>query len=198
MRTDQIALQLYTVRRSLADDLPGTLRAVSDAGYSAVELAGLPDMDAAALADLLAESGLRAVASHEAIDGLRTDVDAVARRLMTLGCPRAIVPWLPVRDRESADAVRRVAAELGVLARRFGDAGITLGYHNHDFEFEPVDGTTAWDILLTEAPPIVEFEIDVYWTSVAGMDPVTAIDCRARSRPTAAHEGPGRERPGTP
>ncbi|TME72556.1 MAG: sugar phosphate isomerase/epimerase, partial [Chloroflexi bacterium] len=59
MRPDQIALQLYTVRGLASTDLPGTLRAVADAGYLAVELAGLPDIGATQLAKLLRDHGLR-------------------------------------------------------------------------------------------------------------------------------------------
>ncbi|MDQ2966525.1 MAG: sugar phosphate isomerase/epimerase, partial [Chloroflexota bacterium] len=61
MQHDQIALQLYTVRRLAAVDLPGTLRAVAAAGYRAVEVAGLPETAPGELARLLSESGLRAV-----------------------------------------------------------------------------------------------------------------------------------------
>lgn len=176
MRTDQIALQLYTVRDALAADLPGTLQAVSRAGYAAVELAGLPEIEPSELAGRLADAGLAPVASHEPLERLRADVDAVADRLSVLGCPRAIVPWLPVEERGSADAVRRVAAELGTFAGRLGDHGIRLGYHNHAFEFEPLDGTTTWEILRAELDPVVEFEIDVYWAAIGGMDPAGLIE----------------------
>ena len=77
---------------------------------------------------------------------------------------------MAAEDRDTADAVRRVAAEIGVMARRLGDHGIRLGYHNHAFEFDPVDGTTAWDIL-ARAHSTVTFEIDVYWAAVGGRDP---------------------------
>ena len=50
-----------------------------------------------------------------------------------------------------------------------------LGYHNHAFEFEPLDGTTVWDVLLAELPPEVEIELDVYWAAVGGRDPVAEI-----------------------
>lgn len=176
MRTDQIALQLYTVRDALAVDLPGTLEAVSRAGYTAVELAGLPEAEPSELAGRLADVGLVSVASHEPLERLRADVEAVARRLTILGCSRAIVPWLPVEDRDSADAVRRVAAELGTLAARLADHGIQLGYHNHAFEFEPLGGTTTWDVLRAETPSTIEFEVDVYWAAIGGMDPAALID----------------------
>jgi sugar phosphate isomerase/epimerase len=179
MRLDQIALQLYTVRALAAADLAATLGAVAAAGYRSVELAGLPDTAPHELARLLTETGLAAIASHESIERLRVDPTAVADRLDVLGCDRAVVPWIPEEDRRTGDDVLRFAAEVGVLARTFGDRGIRLAYHNHDFEFAPLDGTTVWDILLAELPAEVELELDVYWASVGGRDPVTEIRANA-------------------
>jgi sugar phosphate isomerase/epimerase len=179
MQHDQIALQLYTVRRLAADDLAGTLRAVAAAGFRAVELAGLPATEPEELRQLLDESGLQVVAAHEGIEGLREDANAVADRLARLRSPRAIVPWMPEADRQTADDVRRFAAALGGFARRLAERDIRLGYHNHNFEFAPLEGTTIWEILLAELPPEVELELDVYWVSVGGGDPVTEIDAAA-------------------
>ncbi len=179
MRRDQIALQLYTVRRLMAADLPGTLRAVADAGYGAVELAGLPPIDPARLADLFASSGLRAFGAHEGIDRLRAEPDAIADRLAVLGCDRIVVPSMPEGERGSVTGVRRFAAEMGALAARLEGRGFRLGYHNHDAEFAPLDGTTAWAVLLDELPGGVEIELDVYWASVAGRDPVAEIRAAA-------------------
>ncbi len=175
MRHDQIALQLYTVRHPAAEDLGATLRAVAAAGYRAVELAGLPDTTPGELARLMDEAGLRVMASHEGIERLRDDVTAVADRLAEVACPRVIVPWMPEEDRRTADDVRRFAADLGRVSERFAERGMRLGYHNHAFEFEPLDGTTVWDVLLAELPPEVELELDVYWAAVGGRDPVAEI-----------------------
>jgi len=175
MRTDQIALQLYTVRRLMATDLPGTLAAVANAGYRAVELAGLPATPPAELSRLLGGAGLQVVASHESVDALRQDAAGVAERLSALDCPRAVVPWMPEQDRKTADDVRRFAAELATFAEAFGDRGIRLGYHNHAFEFGRLDGTTIWDLLLGALPAAVEIELDVHWVAAGGRDPVAEI-----------------------
>jgi sugar phosphate isomerase/epimerase len=175
MRHDQIALQLYTVRRLAADDLAGTLAAVAAAGYTAVELAGLPETPPDELARLLDEAGLRVVAAHEGIERLRDDLTGVAERLTAVGCPRVIVPWMPEEDRRTTDDVRGFAVELGGFAERLTERGMRLGYHNHAFEFEPLDGTTIWEVLLAELPPEVELELDVYWAAVGNRDPVAEI-----------------------
>ena len=175
MRHDQIALQLYTVRHLAVDDLPATLAAVAAAGYRAVELAGLHDVPAGELAAMLDANGLRVVASHEGIERLRDDVTEVAERLTEVGCSRVIVPWMPEEDRRDADAVRRFAAELTGLADALAPHGMRLGYHNHDFEFAPLDGTTVWDVLLSELPETVELELDIYWAAVGGRDPEREI-----------------------
>lgn len=179
MRRDNIALQLYTVRGLMADDLAGTLRAVAAAGYRAVELAGLPETEPGALVELLHEAGLHVVASHEGIERLRDDTTAVADRLADLRCPRVIVPWMPEEDRRTTGDVRSFAAELGGFARQLASRGIRLGYHNHAFEFAALDGTTVWDILLAELPREVEIELDVYWAAVGGRDPVAEIRATA-------------------
>jgi sugar phosphate isomerase/epimerase len=200
MRHDQIALQLYTVRRLAATDLPGTLRAVAAAGYRAVEIAGLPPTDAGDLARLLSESGLQPIAAHEGIEGLRNDLRAVIDRFTEIRCPRIIVPGIPEGDRRTPDDVRRFAAELGGYGRSFAEQGIRLGYHNHTFEFEPLDGTTVWDVLLSALPPEVEIELDVYWAAVAGRDPVAEIRAHA-DRVRLLHmkdRAPGPESPDAP
>jgi sugar phosphate isomerase/epimerase len=175
MRPDQIALQLWTVRDLAASDLRGTLTAVAAAGYRSVELAGLPDTPADDLAELLDEAALHPVAAHVGVDQLRDGLDAVADRHVTLGCDRVIVPWLPEEDRRSADEVRRFASELNGIGRRLAERGIHLGYHNHAFEFAQLDGTTIWDVLNSELGPGVDLELDIYWASVGGRDPVTVI-----------------------
>jgi len=203
MRNDQIALQLYTLRRLAAVDLPGTLQAVAAAGYRAVELAGLPETRPGELPRLLDEAGLRVVAAHEGIEGLRNDAGAVADRLAAVGCPRVIVPWMPDADRRTPDDVRRFAAELGGFAGTFAERGIRVGYHNHSFEFAPLDGTTVWEVLLADLPPEVDIELDVYWAVVGGRDAAAEIRATAgrvrllhmkdRAAGTEPHDAPAGE-----
>jgi sugar phosphate isomerase/epimerase len=197
MRPDQIAVQLYTLRDLTARDLAGTLELVSGAGYGAVELAGLPPVTAEALADLLAAERLQPMASHESLESLRLDLDGALDRMSVLGCPRVVVPWLPDAERSDADGARRLARELSRLAGACLDRGVRLGYHNHAFEFAALGGTTVWDILTEELSADVELELDVYWATIGGRDPVELIRA-AGERLRLLHmkdmaPGPGRE-----
>jgi sugar phosphate isomerase/epimerase len=203
MRVDQIALQLWTVRDLVAADPRAALRAVADVGYRSVELAHLADTPASELAPVLRECGLQAMGEHIGIDRLRADIGSILDRLTALDCPRAIVPWLPEEDRRTAHGVRRLVAELNSLGRVLEDRGFRLGYHNHAFEFEPLDESTVWDILLAELAPNVDFELDVYWAAVGGRDPVATIEQAAgrirllhmkdRAPGTEPHDAPAGE-----
>ena len=175
MRTDQLAVQLYTVRESLDADLPKTLRRVADTGIEAVELAGLPPLSTEELRDHLVQAGLRPIASHESLERIEANPDAVIAKLQMLGLRRAVVPWLAPERRSSLDAARRTARQLRRIAEYFDVRGMRLAYHNHDFEFEPLDGTTLWQVLVDELPASIELEIDVYWAAIAGRDPVELI-----------------------
>lgn len=175
MRPDQIAVQLYTVRSLAAADLPGTLREVSGAGYRSVELAGLPMTAPEELRDLLAAADLRPMASHESLESLRHDLGGVINRMTALDCPRIVIPWLPDAERTTVEGARALVRELARIGAECGERGIGLGYHNHSFEFEPLDGTTIWQVLLDELPREVAFELDVYWATVGGRDPVELI-----------------------
>lgn len=175
MQRDQIAVQLYTLRDLMAADLDGTLRGVADAGYGAVELAGLPPIEAQDLRDRLDRVGLRPMGSHESLDGLRADLEGVLDRMAAVGCGRIIVPWLPDEERATANDARTLARELVGLAGRCADRDVRFGYHNHAFEFAPLDGTTIWQVLLDVLPDEVDLELDVYWATVGGRDAVELI-----------------------
>jgi sugar phosphate isomerase/epimerase len=175
MRPNQIALQLYTVRRLAAVDLPGTLARVAAAGYESVEVAGIAESDLDRLAALLRENGLRAIAAHEGFGRLQAAPSQISDWLAGLECPRVIVPSFSEDERRSPGDVRRLVGELNRLASTLAERGIRLGYHNHASEFEPLGDTTVWDILLAELAPGIELEIDVYWASVGGRDPVEVI-----------------------
>jgi sugar phosphate isomerase/epimerase len=172
MRRDQISLQLYTVREETARDTPGTLRRISEIGYPAVEFAGFGGETAEDLRNILDDLGLRASGAHVPFDSWETDLEAVITDMHTLDCAHAILPIAPPDQHRDETAVASLAGSLN----RWGDLcrqeGVTFSYHNHDFEFAPLDGTTMWEVLVRETDPeFVYFELDLYWVRYGGADP---------------------------
>ncbi len=176
MATLPLALQLYTVRDELARDFAGTMRSVADIGYRAVELAGNGGLSAAELKALLSDIGLQAISTHISLDLLENDAEAAMTYAREVGCTYAVCPYLPAERRGDAAAYRALAQILtraGAMAR---DHGLTFAYHNHNFEFEIVDGRYALDVLLEASDPaLVGSEFDVYWAAYAGVDPADYI-----------------------
>jgi len=176
MRRDQISLQLYTVREETARDMPGTLRRISAVGYPAVEFAGFGGENAEDLSNILDDLGLRASGAHVPFDSWETDPEAVITDMHTLGCAHAILPIAPPDQHRDETAVASLAGNLN----RWGDLcrqeGVTFSYHNHDFEFAPLDGSTMWEVLVRETDPeLVYFELDLYWVRYGGADPETLL-----------------------
>jgi sugar phosphate isomerase/epimerase len=172
MRQAQISLQLYTVREETARDMPGTLRRISEIGYPAVEFAGFGGETAEDLRNILDDLGLRASGAHVPFDSWETDLEAVITDMHTLDCAHAILPIAPPDQHRDETAVASLAGSLN----RWGDLcrqeGVTFSYHNHDFEFAPLDGTTLWEVLVRETDPeFVYFELDLYWVRYGGADP---------------------------
>lgn len=179
MNRNQIALQLYTVRSLTQGDFLGTLRAVADMGYPAVEFAGFGGLSADQLKAALDDMGLRAMGAHVQLDAFASRLPEVCAELRTLGAEYAIVPYLGEDRRGDVDQARWLAGTFNEWGARCKEEGIRFGYHNHDFEFNPLPGeqpATLFDILLAETDPnVVALELDVFWVRYAGVDPLQLI-----------------------
>jgi sugar phosphate isomerase/epimerase len=176
-RLDRIGVQLYTVRDRLRQDVPGTIREVAAIGYREVEPHDLFGLSAAEFRALLDANGLVTPAGHVPISAVRDDLDATLAAAGTLGQRWIVVPWLPEDERTPA-GYRRVAADLNRAGEAARARGMRVGYHNHEWEFLPVEGTrTGYDLLLAETDPaLVDLELDLFWAIQAGQDPVALFE----------------------
>lgn len=165
-----VALQLYTVRRDFARDAEDTVRRVSDAGYTAVEVAGTGDMSAADLRALLDRFNLQAMGVHASLQGLENDFESQMRDAGTLGIQYVTTAYLPPEERKNPE---QLGKRLNAIGRRVREQGFTFAHHNHDFEFAEVDGQRFLDRLLASCDPEnVKVELDIYWAVFAGVDPL--------------------------
>lgn len=167
-----IALQLYSVREDLEKDFVGTLQKVKKLGYDGVEFAGLYNHSPEEINKTLKELGLIALSAHVPFEELTQDTEKVLNDYKTIGCTYVAIPYLTEEYRPSGekfDEVIEQAKKIGSIAKKLG---ITLLYHNHDFEFEKIDNKYALDILYSEVDSsLLQCEIDTCWVNVAGEKP---------------------------
>ena len=172
-----IALQMYTLRNETAKDFTGTIREVAKIGYAGVELAGTGGLSANALRGVLDENNLRVCGSHIGMDVIEATMGKVVEENLALGNSRIVIPYLGEDRRQGAAGYTATAKKMNNLGESLRSLGMTLCYHNHDFEFKKQDdGRTGMEILLAETDPmLVKAEVDTYWVLVAGYDPVEFI-----------------------
>ncbi len=176
-RLERIGLQLYTVREALARDFEGTLARVAAIGYRDVEFAGYAGRRPESVTAVLERHNLRAPAAHVPLDMMRRQWAATVDAAHTLDHDFIIVPWLDEKERRTIADYERLADELNRLGGAARKADLRLAYHNHDFEFTPIDGRIPYDVLIDKTDPDdVAFELDLYWITKAGHDPITYFD----------------------
>jgi len=172
-RIDKVGIQLYTVRDQMKADFEGTLARIAQIGYKEVEFAGYFDHSPADVKAIIDRHGLSAPSSHMGF----TDADSWKKSLDTakaIGHDYVVAPWIPEEKRKTLDDWKKVAATFNQAGQMAKDAGLQFAYHNHDFEFPKIDGQVPYDVLLQNTDPkLVQLEIDLYWITKGGQDPLS-------------------------
>ena len=170
-KLDRIGVQLYTVRHQMEKDFEGTIARVAATGYQEVEFAGYFGRSPRAVRALLDQNGLAAPSSHVSLAPAewRAALDAAP----VVGHRFLVIAWIRPEERRTLDDYKRAAERLNRAATEANAAGLHFAYHNHDFEFQPFDGKLPYDVLLAETDPkLVQMEMDLYWITKGGQDPL--------------------------
>ena len=192
-KTNYIGLQLYTVRDAMQKDPVGTLAKVASIGYNSLEGATYTGsqkfygMDPAAFLKVLKQNGLIMPSSHyrlgeEKVNGqiqkgtMMSEWDKAVDDAAAVGIKYMVCAYLSEPERGAIDHYKVVADALNKAGERCKKSGIQLCYHNHDFEFQKQGSTLPYDILLNTDKNLVKMEMDLYWVSKAGRDPIDLIN----------------------
>jgi sugar phosphate isomerase/epimerase len=158
----------------LEADLAGTVKRVADLGYTAVEPYNFV-ATADALAAALAANGLSAPSGHAPL--LRADQDEIFLAARKLGIGTVIDPHVDSERWTTEADIKETALALNAAAAKGAEHGITVGYHNHEFELENrIGGRAALEVLADHLDPRVILEVDTYWAAVGGEDPVALLE----------------------
>jgi len=196
-KPSQLAVTLYTLRDfcNLREDIVRTLARVRAIGYANIQISGkgLMEVHPPDLRKMAEDAGLTIIGSHIALAMFRDGLKNTIWRLHQWECPYAAIPWLPPEERATLEDWKARAREFSALGRVLAGEGITLQYHNHNFEFQKfggrggVGGRTGLDVLYRHSDPRwLQAEIDVAWVSRGGGDPA-AWCLRVKGRMDQVH-----------
>jgi len=184
-----VGLELYTVRKEFLADPKSTLQQVAAIGYGEVELFGFGKNSPSEVKQMVEAAGLKVPAGHCSADDLKTDTAPLIDKFRQAGlqymvcafpahrpgAPQSMVrvaghPFIPSFNQDDYKWMAEVFNQTGEKCRA---AGMTFGYHNHNLDFKTFDDKPALDELMANTDPdLVKLELDVYWVSRAGKDPV--------------------------
>ncbi len=179
-----IGIQLYTLRDVIFKDLPGTLKKVAGFGYTEVETFSYADgkIFGEPFADFVRmtrDLGLKITSGHyitgynqNTSGNLRNGWEKAVEDAKSAGQTYMVIAYLFEGERQSIDDYKRLCQEMNKAGEVCKAAGTRLGYHNHAFEFELLDGKIPYDVMLAELDPkLVCMELDLYWIVRAGKSP---------------------------
>lgn len=162
-------VQLYTVRNSMATDVEATLQAIAGIGYREVEFAGYFERSAREIRDMLGRYGLVSPSTHVNAEVVRDDPTPFVDLAAETGHDYVTVAWIQEQNRTSIDDYKRWAEVFNRLGEACRKNDMRAAYHNHEFEFQALDGVVPFDLLMDETDAdLVDFEVDFYWVREAG------------------------------
>jgi sugar phosphate isomerase/epimerase len=173
-----VGLELYSVREALKQDPEGTVRAVAQMGYQAVEFYSpyfdWTDVQAKQMRKLMDDLGIRCYSTHNNADYFGADKISRARDLnLILGCKYVVLAWTDPKT--GIDGWKAVADKLNAAAETLEPSGLKPGYHNHQAEWASLGGQRPMDILAKNTKPSVMLQLDVGTCLEGGADPVAWI-----------------------
>ncbi len=172
-----VGLQLYTVRRQMDKDFAGTLRKVASVGYTQVQFSGFHNQPVPQIKKLIDEIGLKTAAGHFAYDLLKSNLSQVTDDAHTLGMDYVVLSSAPEFYRHSLDGYKRAVEFFNKTGEGCNKAGLHFGYHTHNMDFEKFGNVLAFDLMLQKTDPaLVCFELDCFWVTRAGYDPVAYMN----------------------
>jgi len=200
-KTKHVGIQLFTIPALVATDFKGTLTKLASIGYKEIEFFGPYEFSAqetiegwtkiapslgitrnafygykiSEVKSMLKDLGLNTPSVHLDLQTMRTNMGYAMEALSSLGTKYVAIPAIANPDDRSD--FNKLADEFNTFGEQMSKYGLTFVYHNHGYEHAPKDGKILMDTLLTQTDPkIVMFELDIFWMTAAGANPVDYLN----------------------
>jgi sugar phosphate isomerase/epimerase len=182
-----IAVQVYSVREIAQKDTAGVLAQIAKIGYQGVEFAGYYGHSAQDIRKILDDNGLKAAGTHIGLESMLGDqLPKTLDFNRTIGNKNLIVPGVAQKYRASIAAWKDTAKIFSDIAAKVKPEGFTVGYHNHNLEFEKLDGEIPFYAFYDAASKDVKVQLDIGHAARAGADVVEVIR-RYKGRIVSVH-----------
>lgn len=175
-----IGIQLWTVKQALTKDPLAVLKHLSKCGYKTIEsfeggkgmFWGMKNTEFKKVIDDL---GMKIVSSHCNDTGNFKSFERKAAEASEIGIKYLICAYKGAQP--NIDNFKKFGEEFNTCGEITKKQGIRFAYHNHDYSFKPMNGIVPLDVMMQNTDPaIVDFEMDLYWARVAGVDPLAYMD----------------------
>ncbi|MBQ9770861.1 MAG: sugar phosphate isomerase/epimerase [Lentisphaeria bacterium] len=163
-----IGVQLYSLREKVGYDFVSVLKRVAEIGYKYVEPAGLWNVRPREFRKILDDLGLKMVSSHTPWARDPMNLGEIMDVADDLGLDKIVCGYWTT-DFKDMDAIKRTAENTNRMQEILAANGFTLFQHNHDFEFQRLDGKIKYEIY-KELCPNLKFQIDCFWSTNLGTE----------------------------
>lgn len=197
-----IAIQLFSLPKLLEQDLPGTMAMLSKMGYKAMELYGpypfsseagkkrweavIPSVGFSGsgffnrgiqeFKKIVSDQGIAIPSMHTDLDTLDKNMPQLAEAAHILGSEFVVLPALPDDKRKTLDDYKKAADLFNKIGAEAKKSGIKYAYHNHGYGLSPMEGKIPLNIILDNTDPKTVFlEMDLFWTTAGGADPISLL-----------------------
>ena len=178
----KLGAQFYSLRTECTtpEGIYNSMKKVKEIGYEIMQLSGAGDIEAERLKSYVDEFSLPITCTHKPYDSIVNDTENLIKYHRIIGCPVIGLGSMPGPARQSLEATRQFIESMKEPIKKIKDAGLRFAYHNHAFEFEPLEGTRIFDVLFEELPE-ADFIQDVYWTRFAEVDTIEIFEQIAKA-----------------
>jgi sugar phosphate isomerase/epimerase len=197
-----IGIQFFSLPNLLDQDFAGAIAMLSGMGYKEAELYGpypfstkaaqdrwaavTPSLgfkgsgffghSAGEVKEIFAKNNMRVPSMHTDLDTLENGMDKLAEAANTLGATYVILPAIPEDRRKTLDDYKKMAETFNRIGANAKKGGIRFGYHNHGYGLKEIDGKIPLNLILDNTDPsLVYLEMDLYWTTAGGADPIAYL-----------------------
>jgi sugar phosphate isomerase/epimerase len=159
-----VGFQVWTIKDSLVKDFPGTLKKMAALGYQSMEMCSPPgyessgfgplmNLKAKEMKQIINDAGLICPSSHYGMVEIREHLDERIAFALESGQTQMILSSFGLTEKATLDEWKKAADELNKSGARAKNAGIQMGYHNHHGEFQKINETLIYDVLMKQFDP---------------------------------------------